>query len=307
MAETRHKNPKKETPKKWSSAKDPRGEKEAGKYPNQIITKTRSGNIPLMVDDTPDHESMTIQHRSGSAFQFLPDGSVQITAHHGKYTMVFGENRLTVTGAHDLTVKGHGSMMVYGDYNKTIHGDVNMTVTGAYNMTADSHNAVVRNNMDVAVGGNKTTKVAGSESRNIKKSFALASGEDATVASKGGTLNFGAEKQLSLFTNDQLAMKGKNVAMEAKQDMHTTVGQSSYTKVAQDIHHKSGGSSFFESGQDTHMKTAGNYNADAAKRDYQNHSSQSAQDAQKPESPTATASANPESGGSDIPATDRLA
>lgn len=231
MSETRHKNPKKETPKKWSSAKDPRAEKKAGKYPNQIITKTRSGNIPLMVDDTPGHESMTIQHRSGSAFQFLPDGSVQITAHHGQYHLVFGENRMTVTGAHDLTVKGHGSMMVYGDYNKTIHGDVNMTVTGSYNMTADSHNAVIRNNMDVAVGGNKTTKIAGSESRQVKQSFALAAGEDATVATKGA-LGFGSEKQLSLFTKDQLAMNGKSIASYAKEGHDMTADGGMKMKVA---------------------------------------------------------------------------
>ena len=240
MSETRHKNPKKETPKKWDTAKDPRSEKEAGKYPNQIVTKTRSGNIPMMVDDTPGKESMTIQHRSGSAFQFLPDGSVQITAHHGKYDIIFGENRMTVTGAHDLTVKGHGSMMVYGDYNKTIHGDVNMTVTGAYNMTADSHNAVIRNNMDVAVGGNKTTKIQGSESRNVKKSYALAAGEDATLASSKGSLNLGSEKQLSLFTNDQLAMKGKSIASEAKENHNVTVGQDMKVKVTNDYHNKAG-------------------------------------------------------------------
>ena len=44
-----HQNPKKETPKKWSSAKDPRQKKDAGKYPNQIVTKTRSGNIPMKI------------------------------------------------------------------------------------------------------------------------------------------------------------------------------------------------------------------------------------------------------------------
>lgn len=298
MSETRHKNPKKETPKKWSSAKDPRAEKKAGKYPHQIITKTRSGNIPLMVDDTPGHESMTIQHRSGSAFQFLPDGSVQVTAHHGKYDLVFGENRLTVTGAHDLTVKGHGSMMVYGDYNKTIHGDVNYTVTGSYNITADTHNAVIRNNMDVAVGGNKTTKVAGSESRQIKKSFALASGEDATVASKGGTLNFGAEKQLSLFTNDQLAMKGKSIASEAKEGHDMTVGSDMKVKVAGAYHNNTQGDSYRTTGGSSHAKTSGTHYADASTRRYQEGSSQQAQQAQKPDQPQATASNNPDPGGS---------
>lgn len=293
MSETRHKNPKKETPKKWDSAKDPRAEKDAGKYPHQIITKTRSGNVPLMVDDTPGKESMTFQHRSGSAFQFLPDGSVQITAHHGKYDIVFGENRMTVTGAHDLTVKGHGSMLVYGDYNKTIHGDVNMTVTGAYNMTADSHNAVIRNNMDVAVGGNKTTKVQGSESRNIKKSFALAAGDDVTAASSKGSLNLGAYKQLSLFTNDQLAMKGKSIASESKEGHDVTVGGSMKVKVAQDYHNKTEGSSYRTTTGTAHMKVTGNLLADAAQQRHQEGASQSAQDAQKPNTPQATASANP--------------
>jgi len=272
MSETRHKNPKKETPKKWSSAKDPRAEKKAGKYPNQIITKTRSGNIPLMVDDTPEHESMTIQHRSGSAFQFLPDGSVQITSPHGKYDIVFGENRMTVTGAHDLTVKGHGSMMVYGDYNKAIHGDVNMTVTGSYNMTADSHNAVIRNNMDVAVGGNKTTKIAGSESRQIKKSFALASGEDATVASSGGTLNFGAKGQVSVATNDQLSFFADSFGAKIKNDYNLVMvgdskmnivvshlsdfGQSSYDTVGGDRHSKGSGTLYTQYSTQRHQETA---------------------------------------------------
>ena len=300
-----HKNPKKETPQKWSSAKDPREKKGAGKYPHQIVTKTRSGNIPMMIDDTPDKESMTIQHRSGSAFQFLPDGSVQITSHHGQYNIVFGENRMTVTGAHDLTVKGHGSMMVYGDYNKTVHGDVNMTVTGGYNITADTHNAVIRKNMDVAVGGNKTTKVAGSESREVQKSMALVAKEDVTLASAKQSLNLGSEKQLSLFTKDQLAMSGKSIAAESKQAFDITAGQSMKMKMAS-LDMKSDGAVKMTGGGNADFNFGGVKKMQASQIKMQEGAA-TADNAEKPKAPTAMASTNPSSGGSDTSATSTLA
>lgn len=287
MADSEHNNPKKETPTQWSSAKDPRSKKDAGKYPNQLVTKTRSGNIPMMVDDTPGSESMTIQHRSGSAFQFLPDGSVQVTAHHGKYDIIFGENRMTVTGAHDLTVKGHGSMMVYGDYNKTIHGDVNMTVTGAYNVTADSHNAVIRNNMDVAVGGNRTTKIAGNESRKVEKSYALAAAEDTTIASSKGSLSLGADGQLSLFTNAELAQSAKTVKTEARSgSVDITASLGALIKSAS-LHVNA-----------TDIKLQG---------DSSIRMQEGADQAQKPTRPSATPSGNPEVAKADTNSTGGLA
>ena len=134
---------KKKTPKKWKGPVDPRREKGAATYPNQFVYHSRSGHS-MIIDDSEGQESMSFQHRGGSAMQFLPNGAVQIVAHNSLYNLVFGQNRLTITGANDLTVKGDGSMLVYGDFNKTVHGNVNYTATGDFNVTAQNLNRHVR-------------------------------------------------------------------------------------------------------------------------------------------------------------------
>ena len=122
MAAGGGKNPRRETPKKWDGPKDTRKEEGAHEYPNYSSWKTRSGHT-IGLDDTPGKETLTIQHRGGSAVQMLEDGSVHIVANKGLYTIVMGEDRMTITGAQDITVKGDASLRVYGDLNQTVHGD----------------------------------------------------------------------------------------------------------------------------------------------------------------------------------------
>lgn len=148
MSKSDHKNKKDKTEKTWDSAKDIREHKESGKYPNYHSFKTRSGHN-VIYDDSKGHESITIQHRGGSAIQFLPNGAVQMTAHNGKYNIVFGENRMTVTGANDITVKGDGSLRVYGDYRKTVHGDVEITATGSITHRGKNINQLASENHSV--------------------------------------------------------------------------------------------------------------------------------------------------------------
>ena len=103
---------RKETPESVQFGGDIRKEEGSGKLGLATVTKTKSGHSFIM-DDSEGNESVTLQHRSGSAVQMMPDGAVHITAHNSLYTVVFGENRMTVTGAHDITVKGDCSLRVY--------------------------------------------------------------------------------------------------------------------------------------------------------------------------------------------------
>jgi hypothetical protein len=138
--------PKKETPKKWKQPhkSDARKAKSAGSYPDYFSWKTRSGNL-FQMDDSKGGETVTLQHRSGTAIQMAPDGSLHITAHNGKYEITFGENRMTISGAQDITVKGDASMRVYGDYNVTCHKNYNLTVMGDLNMLSYNICIWVRN------------------------------------------------------------------------------------------------------------------------------------------------------------------
>jgi len=137
------------TPKQWKGPPDARSEKGAGTYPNYHSQKTRSGHVFTM-DDSDGAESVTLQHRSGSMVQFLPDGAVQFVSHNGQYTFVFGENRVQITGAYDVTVLGAASLNVTKDYNMTVQGNHNTTVNGDMNITAKNMNTVIRGNMDTS-------------------------------------------------------------------------------------------------------------------------------------------------------------
>ena len=155
-----YKKDQKTTVPSFSTPPDARSVEGAGTYPNYHTQKTRSGHTFTM-DDSDGAESVTLQHRSGSMVQFLPDGAVQFISHNGQYTVVFGENRMLITGAHDVVVQGGASLSVTGDYNMTVQGNHNTVVNGDMNITAKNMNTVVRGNMDTSAK-NMTTKIEGS-------------------------------------------------------------------------------------------------------------------------------------------------
>jgi hypothetical protein len=191
-------NPAKTTPKKWQGPKEIRGEKGSGKYPNYWSHKSRSGHN-IIVDDSKGSESVTIQHRSGTAIQMLPNGAMHLVSHNGKYDIVFGEDRMTITGAQDITVKGDASLRVYGDYNISVHGNTNFAMTGAFNVTAKELNRHIRGNMDTQAK-NKTTKLEGSGTTTAQGALSMVAEKAMTVASRGDQAFVGAAEGLNLAT-----------------------------------------------------------------------------------------------------------
>lgn len=192
---------KKKTPRKWKGPKDRRRDPGAGTYPNQAwVMNTRSGHN-IVIDDSEGLESMTFQHRGGSALQFQPNGAIQIVAHNSMYNLVFGQNRLTITGAHDVTVKGDGSMMIYGDYNKTVHGNFNITATGDMNLTAENLNRHIRGNIDTQAK-NETKKLEGSSALAAQGAVAMVSSDSFTAVSRNDQMHLGGGSGLNMFVNE---------------------------------------------------------------------------------------------------------
>lgn len=192
---------KKKTPRKWKGPTDQRREKGAGVYPNQaLVFHSRSGHN-WVVDDSEGKESMTFQHRGGSAIQFQPNGAIQVVAHNSMYNLVFGQNRLTITGANDLTVKGDGSLMVYGDFNKTVHGNTNWTTTGDFNLTAENLNRMIRGNIDTEAK-NETKKLEGSSALNAQGAVAMVSKDSFTAVSRKDQMHLGGGGGLNMFVNE---------------------------------------------------------------------------------------------------------
>jgi hypothetical protein len=267
-----YKTDQKNTPKEWKGPPDARSIKGAGTYPNYTSQKTRSGHTFTM-DDSEGAESVTLQHRSGSMVQFLPDGAIQFVSHNGQYTFVFGENRVQITGAYDVTVNGGGSLKVDGDYNVTVQGNHNTTVNGDMNITAKNMNTVVRGNMDTSAK-NMTTKIEGS-----------------TEITTEGVTNITSDGGLSLSsTTESVSILGQaDVGIGAEGKIMFDAGGSIDLKAAGALRAESTGGSVDikasgvvrnESGGAMSMKAGGNIGMDGSNIYLNSGSSQSADGAE---------------------------
>lgn len=227
-------NPVGQTPTSWKTPPDAR--ETGGEYPNYYIKKSRSGHV-FMLDDSKGSEHVTLQHRGGSMIQFTPDGKITFIAQNGQYNVVFGENRMLITGAYDVTVEGSGSLSVDKDYDVTVKGNYNMVVHGDMNMTAKNLNQTIRGNMDMTAK-DMTMKMEGSSeisSHGITKitsdgGLALASTADAVaIAAKqnigiksgrkmmveaGSSMHIKSDTAMNLQTSAKLSFKGGTIAAD---------------------------------------------------------------------------------------------
>lgn len=194
--------PVKKTEKKWKPKHkgEPRKSKSSGSYPDYFSWKTRSGHV-LQLDDSKGGETVTLQHRGGTAIQMAPDGTLQITAHNGKYEIVFGEDRMTVSGAQDITVKGDASMRVYGDYNITCQKDYNLTVLGNFNVVAKNHNRHILGNIDTQAR-NENKKLMGSSAKIARGAIAYVSKGSTTIASHSDQVHIGGAAGINMAVNE---------------------------------------------------------------------------------------------------------
>ena len=198
-------DPKNTTPSEWDSPKDARAFSTAGKYPNYYSHKTRSGHC-FMMDDSNGAEHVTMQHRSGSMVQFLPDGCVQIVCNNGQYNLTFGENRILVTGAQDVVIQGDASLSIDGNYNVKVKGNYNVVTEGNFNVTAKNLNRTILGNIDT-IAKNKTDKIEGTVTSQSTGATSIASGAGMMISS-GDSLGIVGENQVGIASNGaELMMK----------------------------------------------------------------------------------------------------
>lgn len=202
---TTSKDPAKETPNKWSQYKDNRKNSKSGQYAQHTTWKTRSGHL-LSFDDSEGAECITIQHRGGSMMQFMPDGAVQYVSHNGQQNIVFGENRIWVSGAQDITVEGDASIKCKGNYNATIDGDANFTAKGAFNITAKSMNQTISENYDLAAGS-KMEKIQNSSVSQVHGALSMSSRYGLSMVSTGDAVGIGGATTVALKSGGETAIQ----------------------------------------------------------------------------------------------------
>ncbi|RPG31799.1 MAG: hypothetical protein CBB72_011575 [Muricauda sp. TMED12] len=187
-------------------------------YPYNHVVETESGHL-IEYDDTPNHERIMIQHRSGSFIEMHPNGDVRIRSNN-QYNTSLGEMVINVDGNAHVTVSN--------DLDVQVQGNSVIDTVG---------------NSTVSVGGNLQAHVKGTSTLNLHGNVALNSEGNLTVRAEGdfdlavkGKIKLRAEKELDLAvkTTSKISSIG-NMHLEAPRIDLNPAGQDPTTVDAIDV------------------------------------------------------------------------
>ena len=100
-------------------------------YPFNKVNESESGHV-IEIDDTPGRERILEQHRTGTHYEILPDGSKVTTIVGNNYHLVVGGENIIIRGTANVHIDGDCNMFVDRNYNLEVGGDFNVKVHGAY-------------------------------------------------------------------------------------------------------------------------------------------------------------------------------
>lgn len=187
----------------WDFPADPRDK--GMQYPNYNILGSASGHN-ITIDDSKGAESLTINHASGSAFQFHPDGSVAIKANGKKYEMIVGDNHIVITGQMDVTVNGPKTVKVEGDYVLNVTGNMKTVVEGNMEtLVAGNYGEHIEGNKSSTVSGNKSTYVSGSIMQASTDRTYIVSKSGMKLQTTGGHMYFQSSSTMKSFASGAMA------------------------------------------------------------------------------------------------------
>jgi hypothetical protein len=115
----------------------------AAEYPYNNVTQTESGHFQEW-DDTPGAERVRMQHRSGTFFEWHPDGTEVHRIEGPGYRIVAQDDNVIIKGKCNIMIQGNAEVTVQGDAITNIQGnqntivekDFNLLVKGDYNLSA---------------------------------------------------------------------------------------------------------------------------------------------------------------------------
>lgn len=121
-------------------------------YPHSRSNVSPSGHV-LQFNDTPAGERVLLKHRSGTAVDMLPDGTLSISSK--------GKTFLTVRADMTVVVNGNVSWMVDGDFD--------LDVKGNFNVKALNLSQKVDQNISMEAAGGSIDLTAGANIRELAK------------------------------------------------------------------------------------------------------------------------------------------
>ena len=94
-------------------------------YPFNHVHETESGHV-LELDDTPDKERIHLYHRKGTRVEIDKDGNYIEKVVKDKYSVVLGDDTVTISGNVTVNITGDADISVGGKTNITSVDDITM-------------------------------------------------------------------------------------------------------------------------------------------------------------------------------------
>ena len=232
---------------------------------------SESGHIHE-IDDTPNHERILVQHKSGTKKEIDAVGNETKKIIGDKYTIVHkngyvyveGECDVVVNGAMNVKTSNCMNVQVVGDANINVHGnavvgvggDADLSIGGRFSLNADEIMLFSHNNIKLKAANNIITESSNDTSFKAGKNILLDAKLD--VSSKSG-------KNILLDAKNSLHAKGSvDISLKANRISNNSAG---------DFVIKSG--DFFIAGATGNIKASGNLNLDGAFSYWQSGTAQS--------------------------------
>lgn len=87
-------------------------------YPHNHVYQSESGHF-VEVDDNAGSERISVNHRSGSFFEFHPNGDFVTTINNDNYQIINGQNHLAIHGFSTISVGKNLKLLVNSSKNET--------------------------------------------------------------------------------------------------------------------------------------------------------------------------------------------
>ena len=151
-------------------------------YPYNDVRETESGHV-FEVDDTPGNGRIHEYHNAGTFYEIQADGSKITKIVGDAYEITLQDKKVFINGSCDVTIGGDAKLLVKGDMYQEIDGNL-FTTVGKDRVTK--------------IGGNDLTEVLSGSNMNIAKEMGLRIGSTYSFTTVGDSTN---EIGGSMFTN----------------------------------------------------------------------------------------------------------
>ena len=166
-------------------------------YPNNHVYESESGHI-LEFDDTSAAERIHLQHKTGSSFEYNPNGDRVQIVKGDDYMLMSGANKVDIQGASDISIGGRHKLYINKSGETGNHYDIQVGANANVNIQVDdgsvnlitkqgSINVNAGGDYNVKVGGNYTMTVAGN--RTITTEGSTTDNTTGAVIHRGSTID----------------------------------------------------------------------------------------------------------------------